>query len=919
MLRITVNKSAEGAKKYYTEHGYSEGRSLDDYYTGKNQFIGTWGGKGAEKLGLTGDINKSDFSAMCDNVDPSTGEKLTLQNKSDRRVGYDFTFDAGKSVSLAYAFGNDDEKQQILDAFRESVKETMSEMETGMQTRVRSNKQNENRETANLAYGEFIHFTTRPIDGIPDPQLHAHCFAFNATFDEQEDRWKAGQFGQIKQDADYYQASFHSGFANRLKEAGYSIEKTKNGFEISGIERATIEKFSNRSKEINELAEKENIIDNKRKSDLGAKTRKSKNLERQPDEIKADWKNRLTETELENFKNLKAAPADEKKKENAVDALSYSLNHYLERKSVATEKEILTLAIKQSTGNITPAEIKKAYYMDENIIKVKDNGQVFLTTKEALQEENNLITNAQDFKGRFKPINEKHQIHNDTLTDEQRNAVHQALTTSDGISIIAGKAGTGKTTLMKEIQEGINASGKQIFAFAPSAEASRVVQRKEGFENAETIARLLQSKDLQQQVKDGVIWIDEAGMVSNKQMNRIIDLAKYQNARIILTGDTYQHNSVERGDALRVLQEQAGYRPVMINKIQRQKDEQYKEAVQHLSKADTDKGFRKLDKSGSIHEIADHRDRLKAIAEDYYNSAHKSKSRQNEVLVLSPTHAEGEKLTEQIRTKLKEKKIVQSDEREFRIFRNLQMTAAEKKKSENYQPGNWLLFHQNIKNIRAGSKYEITGVDKDGVTLKDGAGNIHSVKMDNSDAYNVFEARAVKLAKGDKIRITGNGKAEEGVHLFNGTMYQVENFDKKGNIRLSNGSTLSKDYGTFNLGYVITSHASLGKTVDKVIISQSSMSFRASSKEQFYVSVSRGRRGVAIYTDDKDELLQAVSKSSVRMAATELVGSSGINARTKTAVNINRQNIFNRLRDKAIETAELIKSKIKKDRDVVSR
>ena len=145
-------------------------------------------------------------------------------------------------------------------------------------------------------------------------------------------------------------------------------------------------------------------------------------------------------------------------------------------------------------------------------------------------------------------------------------------------------------------------------------------------------------------------------------------------------------------------------------------------------------------------------------------------------------------------------------------------------------------------------------------------------------------------------------QALEGIHLFNGTQYQVTGFDKDDNIKLSNGSTLSKDAGMFNHGYVMTSHASQGKTVDKIIISQSSMSFRASSQEQFYVSVSRGRQGVSIYTDDKQELLQAVSKSSERKSAKELV--------SQKAVEINRQNIFRRIKDKAMQTAEQVKQKI---------
>lgn len=140
MLRITQNKSSAGAKKYYSEEYYREGKSNElDYYSEKDQIIGKWGGTGAEKLGLGSDISKDDFSAFCDNLNPSNDKKLTNRNDTDRTVGYDFTFNASKSISLAYSFGSEEDKKKILEAFRSSVKDAMSEIETGMQAILHQN------------------------------------------------------------------------------------------------------------------------------------------------------------------------------------------------------------------------------------------------------------------------------------------------------------------------------------------------------------------------------------------------------------------------------------------------------------------------------------------------------------------------------------------------------------------------------------------------------------------------------------------------------------------------------------------------------------------------------------------------------------------------------------------------------------
>lgn len=892
-----MNKSAAGAKKYYSEAYYSEGRSTQlDYYSDKDTVIGKWGGLGAARLGLGDDVCKSDFSLLCDNINPDNNKKLTGRNDKDRTVGYDFTFNASKSVSLAYCFANEQDKREILNAFHESVSDTMKEIESGMQARVRRQGKNENRETGNIIYGEFTHFTTRPIDGVPDPHLHSHCFVFNATYDQKEEKWKAGNFKQINQDAPYYEAYFHSRLAERLEACGYGIEKSRNGFEIIGVDKETLDKFSRRTKEIEEHAKENNITDDRQKAQIGARTRETKRANVDADKELIEWRDRLSGEEHLDLQKLKEKGARETAgHENAArEALDHSLDHHFERKSVASDKEILATAIKAGIGKATAKEIKREFNACKDIISLKEDGRTFITTRQALAEEKELIAQANALKGCFRPINEGYQTQSEILNDQQKRAVKHALSTTDGVTIIAGKAGTGKTTLMKEVQQGIIEADKTIYPFAPSAEASRVVQRNEGFENAETLAALFQNKEMQNRLKNQVIWVDEAGLVSNRDMNRVFRIAKEQNARLILSGDIRQHNSVERGDALRVMQKYAGIKPVTVDKIQRQKNTDYKQAVKLLSEAKLEKGLKKLESIGAINEIEDSRLRVKAVAEDYCNSSI-VKGKHKNVLVIAPTHAEGEAVTMEIRNRLKEKGVLADNMREVSILKNLQFTKAEKAAPENYRQGHILSFHQNIKGIKAGAKLEVTGASGAEITAKDARGKEYLIPITQAEKFNVFESRKITIAAGDKIRVTGNGKAMDGKHLFNGSTYNVAGFDRSGNIKLSNGSTLPKAYGHFNYGYVMTSHASQGKTTDKIIISQSSMSFRAASIEQFYVSVSRGRQAVSIYTDDKETLREAVRQSTQRRSATELID---ITERQKHVIERVRHGVAEKIRER---------------------
>ena len=85
------------------------------------------------------------------------------------------------------------------------------------------------------------------------------------------------------------------------------------------------------------------------------------------------------------------------------------------------------------------------------------------------------------------------------------------------------------------------------------------------------------------------------------------------------------------------------------------------------------------------------------------------------------------------------------------------------------------------------------------------------------------------LAKGDKLRITMNGFVERETRrgllgrkakdrLDNGAIYEVDGFTRKGDIRLTNGFVIPKNYGGITNGFVVTSHASQGKTVDVALV-----------------------------------------------------------------------------------------------------
>jgi conjugative relaxase-like TrwC/TraI family protein len=287
MVRVCQCKSGKAARNYFRQA---------DYYLDRQELAGIWGGAACGMLGLPegGQVSQRPFSLLCENRHPLTGDKLTVRLKAERTAGYDINFHCPKSVSLLYALTDD---TAILEAFRWAVGQTMHSMEARMKTRVRKGRQCFDRVAGNMGWATFVHLTARPILGVPDPHLHAHCFGFNAVFDPVEHRWKAGQFREIKQEAPRFQALFRSMLARRLAESGYTVAWKGDSFEIDGLSAGLLRKFSRRTEHIEHVAESLGITSDRVKDQLGAMTREKKQNDATMPQLRELWRRRLTNDE----------------------------------------------------------------------------------------------------------------------------------------------------------------------------------------------------------------------------------------------------------------------------------------------------------------------------------------------------------------------------------------------------------------------------------------------------------------------------------------------------------------------------------------------------------------------------------------------------------------------------------------------
>jgi ATP-dependent exoDNAse (exonuclease V) alpha subunit len=464
------------------------------------------------------------------------------------------------------------------------------------------------------------------------------------------------------------------------------------------------------------------------------------------------------------------------------------------------------------------------------------------------------------------------------LSDEQKNVVNTILQSRNDIQAIQGKAGTGKTTTLATIIDGIEQGGGSAVVLAPTADAAYTTLVKDGnsyhseaMQNAHTLARYFVDEKLWKGTKGSTLIVDEAGLMSVDDMHSLFALADQNNNRIVLIGDTSQHNSVMRGDAFRILQSEAGLKPVSLEEIRRQSGD-YKQAVKTISEGKLVEGFDKLDDMGKVHVETDDETRYKTLANkftDVFQQQGKT------ALTVAPTNAEGSLVNDAIREELKARKLIQPEEKSVTRFQNTYLTKAERGDSFNYDEGQMIRFQRNAKGdhgrIYKSSEFTVSRIDKKDVWIKDESGQEQRLDLTQAEKFEVYDERELKLSKGDHIRITEGHKSKEGKRLNNGAIYEVKDIKENGDIALTNDWVVDSSKGNFDHGYVRTSISSQGKTIDHIFLAQGSDYAGAASTEQFYVSVSRGKQSVELFTDDKHEIRSQIQRSHQRMSATELL------------------------------------------------
>lgn len=576
MLTIRAMSDGKGYSSRHLEHS--------DYYAEGERVTGQWYGRAAEMLGLHGTVDSEDFEALREGLHPETREFLRVRHSADRTAAggeklaqgrslYDLTISAPKSVSVLAILGGDD---RIVAAHRTAVDEALQEVEMHAATRVRQSGANENRTTGNMALAVYHHDTSRELD----PQLHTHAVAANLTFDGTEGRWKALQASEIYERRAFLTEVYRNALAREVRSLGYEIESQRDaqgkdtGFEIRGVPANLLTRFSQRSHQRDQAIEAFVAQHGRRPTDnevavLVRETRADKLTEISTRELREKQQARLVPAEHEKLSgariNAKGVPIT---LESGVPSLEYGKEHTFERVSVAPDHEVLTEALRHGRGHISLAALKGELAFQESAGTVLRSGRD-IATAASLERERNMIAAIDRGQGTFELLGGDRQFAiSDQLRPEHSQAVEFVLESRDRAVSISGAAGTGKTAALRELRRGLMAAGREVLAVAPTMSAVEELQ-KVGFSNAITLERLLRDPRVQNAANGKVVILDEAGMVSARQMSDLLQLAEDHSLRIVFSGDTRQIQSVEAGDALRILEKESHLKTVSLNQVQR--------------------------------------------------------------------------------------------------------------------------------------------------------------------------------------------------------------------------------------------------------------------------------------------------------------------------------------------------------------
>ena len=464
------------------------------------------------------------------------------------------------------------------------------------------------------------------------------------------------------------------------------------------------------------------------------------------------------------------------------------------------------------------------------------------------------------------------------MSESQRKAVEQILSSRDQVTALEGVAGAGKTTSIAAIREAAERHGYKVEGFAPTSRAAQKLGEA-GIESSTLQRHLARS----QEPYDGqkrLYVLDESSLASTKQMNEFLHRLK-ENDRVLLVGDTRQHEAVEAGRPYHQLRE-AGIATARLDEIVRQKDPALRGVVEKLSRGQVKEAMENLDAQGRVHEILDHDQRMASMAQDYVKQPEGT-------LVVSPDNQSRMEINQTIHYAMQDAGKMPYREHDMTVLVVRQeITGADRQWAAQYEPGDVVRYTRGSKThgIEAGeyARVEHANEKENLVTVKRKNGEQVSYDPRRLHGVTLYRETEPGFSQGDRVPFTAPNRER---HIANRELGTIEKIDDSGNLqlRLDSGRALVfniRENPHLDYGYAVTSHSSQGQTADRVLvhIDTEQAGEKLVNRRLAYVAVSRGRYDAQVYTNDKGQLAQQLGRDVSHQSAIEASRDSVSSAHT---------------------------------------
>lgn len=664
-------------------------------------------------------------------------------------------------------------------------------------------------------------------------------------------------------------ALYRAELARELQTLGYGIRLTHGDgrFEVAHISDSQVKTFSHRSAAIEAYLKEHKGLERDEASawdkKLVAVLTRDKKTAVDRAHLRDEWQ-RLSREHGIDYRMPARAPTGPTKKDLS-PIVAQAVAHLSERQAVFHHQALLQATLERGVGAANLEEVEAALYDAVERGELVRDGERF-TTPAAQEMERDILAIESRGRSSLQAIyrGERAALHAQLsagLNDGQKEAVLGMLLSTHRAIGIQGRAGAGKTTLLKAAARQARACGYAVKGLAPSASAARQLAGT-GID-AVTIASFMHasSKGLSSNV---LLIVDEAGMISTRQMHVILSEAEKAGSRVVLVGDTSQLQSVEAGKPFAQLQAN-GMRTCVVSEIQRQKNPLLKQAVEMAVDGQVAMAVELLGKH--IHEIPDAAERFERIASDYVAlpDAERAATR-----VIAGTRYARNEINHAIRDKLG---LVDQGQ-EFTLLERKDLTEAQARSILNYEMGDVLLAEADYPSLGIKRGETVKVVERQDcfilIEREDGGRTTWQPALATKLAAYVPAAR--QLAIGDMVRITGNDRARG---LINGDLARVASveaerqaltlcFEDGREITLDGRRPLLLDHG-----YCSTVYSAQGQTCDRVLIEADAHSLTA-NENSFYVAISRARHHAQIYTDDHELLPLSMGREVKRETALDV-------------------------------------------------